>query len=196
MKIIGLTGGIGSGKTTVARMFQQLGVPIYIADDEAKKLMHTSRVSKKIINLFGEQAYANHQLNNLFIAQIVFNDKTKLQQLNAIVHPEVRKHFHQWVKKQNAPYVIKENAILFEANDAKNCDLIIVVTATKDVKLSRIQQRDNSSIEEIEARMNNQWPDEKKVSLADYVIDNSKSIPETQQQVLLLHQRILSQTTL
>lgn len=192
MKIIGLTGGIGSGKTTVAKMFHQLGVPIYIADSEAKKLMHTERIRKQLINLFGNQAYIDNQLNNKLIAQIVFNDKTLLQQLNNIVHPEVRKHFQQWIKKQKAPYVIKENAILFETDDAKNCDFVIVVTAEKDVKLSRIRQRDNSSIEEIEARMNNQWPDEKKVSLADYVIDNSKSISETQQQVMRLHQRFLS----
>jgi dephospho-CoA kinase len=192
LKIIGLTGGIGSGKTTVAKMFRQLGAPIYIADEEAKKIMDTARVKEQIINLFGEQAYSNNQLNSKFIAQIVFKDKTMLQHLNAIVHPEVRKHFQQWLKKQKAPYIIKENAILFETDAAKNCDFTIVVTTEKDVKLSRIQQRDNSSIEEIEARMNNQWPDEKKVSLADYVIDNSKGLSETQQQVLSLHQRFLS----
>jgi len=192
LKIIGLTGGIGSGKTTVAKMFRQLGVPVYIADEEAKKLMHTARVRKQIINLFGEQAYCNNQLNNKLIAQIVFKDKALLQQLNTIVHPEVRRHFQQWVKKQKAPYVIKENAILFETGTAENYDFTILVTADKDVKLSRIQQRDNSSIEEIEARMDNQWPDDKKVSLADYVIDNSMSIFETEQQVLSLHQRFLS----
>lgn len=192
MKIIGLTGGIGSGKTTVAKMFQQLGVPVYIADEEAKKLMHTERIRKQITNLFGEQAYINNQLNNRYLAEIVFKDKTMLQQLNAIVHPEVRKHFQQWVKKQKSPYVIQENAILFETRTAENYDFTILITAEKDVKLSRIQQRDNSSIEEIEARMNNQWSDEKKVLLADYVIDNSKSISETEQQVLSLHQRFLS----
>jgi dephospho-CoA kinase len=174
MKIVGLTGGIGSGKTTVAKAFQALGVPIYIADEEAKKLMNSSKVLKRqLINLFGEKAYVDNSLNKPFIADIIFNDDSYLQKMNSIVHPKVGAHFKKWVSKQQADYVIKEAAILFENNGYKQCDYIIVVTAPKDLRIERLLKREPTTKEKIEAVMNNQWSDEAKIKLSDFVIDNS-----------------------
>ena len=117
MKIIGLTGGIGSGKTTVSNMFRDLGIPVYIADDEAKKLMNTSKViRRKLIELFGAKAYENNELNRTYIASKIFNDDSYLKKMNAIIHPSVAVHFKKWLQKQTAKYVIKEAAIIFEHN--------------------------------------------------------------------------------
>ena len=125
MRIVGLTGGIGSGKTTVANEFKKLGVPVYIADEEAKTLMNKSKViQRKLKSLFGNEAYENDKLNRPFLAQKIFNNKDYLQQMNAIVHPKVAKHFAKWLVKQNAPYIIKEVAILFENGSDKDCDFI------------------------------------------------------------------------
>lgn len=191
MIIVGLTGGIGSGKTTVAKQFAALGVPVYIADEEAKKLMHTSKVIKrKLIQLFGEQAYVNHELNKPFIANIIFNDKTYLDKMNAIVHPKVASHFIKWVKKQNAPYVIKEVAILFENGGYKQCDYIITVTAPKSLRVERLLKRDTTTTQKIEAIMSNQWPDHKKVALSNFVIENI-TLEKTINQVIKINKEIL-----
>lgn len=173
MKIIGLTGGIGSGKTTVAQLFSELGVPIYIADIEAKKLTDTSKViRRKLISLLGEEAYKGPKLNRKFVADKIFNDKTLLEGANAVIHPKVAAHFRKWVSKQKATYVIKEAAILFENGGYKNCDLVILVTAPKAVRIARVRTRDNASSIEIEQRMKNQWSDEEKQKLADIIIEN------------------------
>lgn len=175
MIIVGLTGGIGSGKTTVAKHFKSLGVPVYIADEEAKKLMNKSKIIKrKLIQLFGEQAYVNGKLNKPFIANIIFNDKSYLQKMNAIVHPRVARHFEKWTLKQEAPYVIKEVAILFENGGHKLCDFVITVTAPKEIRVERLLKRDNTTKEKIEAIMKNQWTDAEKVKLSDFVIENTK----------------------
>ena len=135
--IVGLTGGIGSGKTTVAKFFEDYGIPVYIADEEAKKLMARSKVIKrKLIHLFGEQTYINNALNKPFIANIIFNDKSYLQKMNAIIHPRVARHFEKWVIKQNAPYVIKEVAILFENGGQDKCDAVITVIAPKNIRVN------------------------------------------------------------
>ncbi|GAA4885541.1 dephospho-CoA kinase [Flaviramulus aquimarinus] len=190
MIIVGLTGGIGSGKTTVAKAFKALGVPVYIADEEAKKLMNKSKIIKRKLNqLFGEKAYVDGKLNKPFIANIIFNDKTFLQKMNAIIHPRVAKHFKKWVLKQEAPYVIKEVAILFENNGHHACDYVITVTAPKALKIERLLERDDTSKEKIEAIMKNQWTDAEKVKLSDFVIDNT-SLHETKSQVLEIHQEI------
>lgn len=191
MKIVGLTGGIGSGKTTVANFFRELGAPVYIADDEAAKLMHTDALlKKKIIAIFGEKSYRDGILNKEFIASHVFNNKEQLKKLNAIVHPAVERHFKEWKKEQYASYIIYEAAILFETGSYKKFDFNILVTAPQDERIKRIQQRDNSQINEIKARMANQWPDSKKENLADFVLNNI-NISNTKKEVIKIHQFLL-----
>ncbi len=191
MIVVGLTGGIGSGKTTVAKLFKQFGVPVYIADEEAKKLMRKSKIIKrKLIQLFGVNAYIKEELNKPFIANIIFNDKSYLQKMNAIVHPRVAKHFDKWVQKQDTPYVIKEVAILFENDGYKQCDFIITVTAPKDIRIERLLQRDNTTKAKIKAIMNNQWTDDEKVKRSHFVIENV-SLENTKKQVLEVHNKIL-----
>ena len=194
MIIVGLTGGIGSGKTTVAKAFKALGIPVYIADEEAKKLMHKSKIIKRKLNqLFGDKAYVDDQLNKPFIANIIFNDKTFLQKMNAIIHPRVAKHFEKWVLKQDAPYIIKEVAILFENGGHQICDYVITVTAPKALRIERLLKRDNTSKENIEAIMKNQWTDNEKVKLSDFVIDNV-SLHKIKEQVLEIHQKIINKS--
>lgn len=191
MKVIGLTGGIGSGKSTVARMFQELGVPVYIADDEAKKLMNEDKeVRTKIIKLFGDEAYNGSGLNRKLIASKVFDDKELLEKLNSVVHPAVAKHFEKWKVQQKAPYVIYEAAILFEKGGYKKCDYNILVTAPVNLRIERILLRDKVTVEEIQARMNNQWPDEKKEKMADVVLRNI-DLSETKKDVLQIHKTFL-----
>ncbi|WP_452226503.1 dephospho-CoA kinase [Lacinutrix cladophorae] len=191
MKIVGLTGGIGSGKTTVAKEFNKLGVPIYIADDEAKKLMNRSKVIKrKLIALFGEDAYKNEKLNRPYLAKLIFNDESLLKKMNAIVHPKVAQHFKRWLKKQDAPYIIKEVAILFENGSYKHCDYIITVTTAIDTRMERLLKRDNTTVSKIEAIMNNQWKDEEKIALSQYVIYND-ILEDTIFQVQKTHNELL-----
>lgn len=173
MIVIGITGGIGSGKTTVANFFKDLGVPIYIADLQAKKLMHSSaKLKQDIINSFGSEAYQGEQLNRAYLAKQVFNNAKALQELNSLVHPAVAEDFKNWKLNQNVPVVAYEAAILFENNRQKECDYTILVTAPKEAKVKRIQERDQINRDEIEARMNNQWSDTRKIKLADFVIKN------------------------
>jgi len=190
MKIIGLTGGIGSGKTTVAKLFTELGVPVYNSDLKAKKLMQDSKeVRTAIIDLLGEESFTFKKLNKKYIADKVFGDKELLQKLNAIVHPAVRKDFISWVKTKRTPYVIQEAAILFENNSYKSFDKVILVKAPKEQRLERILARDNISKEEILARMENQWDDSKKIPLADFTIENT-DLEETKLQVENLHRQL------
>ncbi len=191
MIIVGLTGGIGSGKTTVAKQFEALGIPVYIADVEAKKLMHKSKVIKrKLIQLFGKEAYVNGVLNKHFIADIIFNDKTYLQKMNAIIHPRVARHFEKWILKQDAFYIIKEVAILFENGGHTACDYIITVTAPKNLRIKRLLMRENTTENKILAIMKNQWSDEEKIKHSHYVIDNI-DIVSTKNQVVMIHEDIL-----
>jgi dephospho-CoA kinase len=192
MIVVGLTGGIGSGKTTVANFFKDLGVPVYFADEEAKKLMHTSKeIKQQLIAEFGKETFINGNLNRSYLASIVFNDSSKLQKLNSIVHPEVAKHFLSWVQKQQAPYVIQENAILYENNTASNFDVIITVTSPIGEKIDRVVKRDATTKKEVLARMNKQWDDEEKIALSDFVINNT-NLKATRKQVLRIHKKLLS----
>jgi len=187
MKIVGLTGGIGSGKTTVASMFKKLGIAIYIADVEAKKLTNSSKIiRKKLIALLGEKAYLNGELNKKYVANIIFNNKELLQKVNEIIHPKVAQHFKKWVSKQEGAYCIKEAAILFENGSYKSCDFTILVTAPLKIRFERIQKRDNASKEEIQNRMNNQWTDNVKKELADVIIENI-DLKNTQENVYKTH---------
>jgi len=191
-KIIGLTGGIGSGKTTVANMFSELGVPIYIADVEAKKLMSKSKIIiRKLKKLFGEDAYIDNKLNKPFIAQKIFNNKDLLEKMNAIVHPKVATHFKRWVGKQTTPYVIKEAAILFENNNYLQCDAIILVVADMETRIQRVIKRDKTSKAKVKAIMDNQWSDEKKIALSQFVIKNEE-LSITRKEVQNIHNKILT----
>ena len=191
MTIVGLTGGIGSGKTTVANMFSKLGIPIYIADLEAKKLMNRSKVIKrKLIQLFGTNTYKDGIVNKVFLAEKIFNDKELLDKMNAIVHPKVKAHLKKWIEKQNSQYVIYEAAILFENGGYKKCDYIITVTAPKIVRIQRVIQRDSSTNQKVEAIMDNQWSDAEKIKLSHFVIKNN-SLNQTEIQVKNVHQNIL-----
>lgn len=190
-KIIGLTGGIGSGKTTVANMFSKLGVPLYIADVEAKKLMNRSKVIKrKLLKLFGDKAYIDGKLNKAFIAQKIFNNKELLEKMNAIVHPKVASHFKRWLAKQSDPYVIKEAAILFENGSYLSCDAVILVIADEDVRIQRVMKRDNTTKAKVKAIINNQWSDRKKKELSQFVINNS-TLADTKKEVEKIHKKIL-----
>lgn len=191
MKIIGLTGGIGSGKSTIAKMFEALNVPVYYADIEAKKLMNSSQIIKtKLISIFGNEAFVNNELNKPFIASLVFNNMEKLKLLNRIVHPEVEKHFNNWIKNQKHAYVIQENAIIFENKNQNNFDKIITVTAPKSVKINRVRLRDNVSKEKVIERMQNQLDDQYKMERSKYVINNL-DLSKSEKEVLLIHQDLL-----
>lgn len=191
MIIVGLTGGIGSGKTTVAKQFRAHGIPVYIADDEAKKLVNRSKVIKrKLIALFGENAYIDDELNRPFISKAIFNNKPYLEQMNAIVHPKVARHFMRWLTKQKSPYVIKESAILFESGSYKQCNLIILVTAPKEIRVKRLLLRDNTTKDKIKAIMDNQLPDKELIERSDFIILND-TIISAKNQVDKVHAQIL-----
>jgi dephospho-CoA kinase len=194
--IIGLTGGIGSGKTTVAKFFSEFdNVVVYIADLEAKKLMNSSVIIKeKLINEFGGASFVNQKLNRKYISEIVFNDKEKLSVLNAIVHPEVKKHFQDFVELNvHKAYIIYENAILFESKSNLFCDFIITVYADVKTKIERVILRDSSTKEDVKRRMQNQWTDFKKIVQSNYIIYN-ENLDETKNQVNKIH-NILTEKT-
>ncbi|MDP5061652.1 MAG: dephospho-CoA kinase [Maribacter sp.] len=192
MMIVGLTGGIGSGKSTVAAMFKELDVPVYNSDDRAKYLMNTSiYIKEKLIALLGDEAYENGQLNRPYIAKEVFNDSELLANLNGIVHPVVRQDFLAWVKEQDSCYVIQETALLFENNSQNLYDRIIVVTAPKELRISRVLDRDNSTREQVLARINNQLDDEIKIKSSNFVIENI-DLERTSSIVLQVHASILT----
>ena len=189
--IIGLTGGIGSGKSTVAKIFAQLGIPVLDADATAKAIMNEdSSVKSKLIELFGAEAYKENQLNRPYIAQIVFEDAFKLQQLNAIIHPITIQYARDWASKQPAPYVIKEAALFFESGSSEGVEKIIGVTAPKHIRIQRVIQRDQITREDVIKRMEHQLEDSLKMKLCDWVIQNDDFhllIP----QVLAIHKEIL-----
>ncbi len=200
--IIGLTGGIGSGKSTIAKVFENLGVPIFDADASAKHSMNTSSaIKEKLIETFGPEVYTlqnNHQgevesssLNRSFLSKIVFADPAKLELLNAIVHPITIKAAMDWAAAQTAPYVIKEAALFFESGSSLGTYKIIGVSAPKAVRIHRVMKRDNCTKEEVEKRMANQIEESLKMKLCDWVIVNDDQqlvLP----QVVALHQQILS----
>lgn len=192
MKIVGLTGGIGSGKTTVAKFFEKLGTPVYYADEEAKRLMQSSKsLINGIINLLGEKAYQDGDMDRAYIAEIVFRDKEKLKELNALVHPEVESHFEKWLKTLNSNYAIQENALIFENNKESKYDAIITVTAPLRTRVARVMERDKVTEKQVADRMDNQLDDKIKVRLATFVIHNT-DLKECERQVLEIHKQLLS----
>jgi dephospho-CoA kinase len=173
-KIIGLTGGIGSGKTTVAKYFASKGIPVYIADEAAKDIMNDKEVVQEVQTIFSEHVIQeNGLLDRNAIRELVFNDKSKLDQLNKIIHPKVKNDFENWLKKnKKAKFIIKEVAILFETNGQKYCDATILVTAPIETRIMRVLERDSTSRENILQIIKNQLPEEEKIELATYIIEN------------------------
>jgi dephospho-CoA kinase len=191
MVIVGLTGGIGSGKSTILKCFEAFGIPVYIADDEAKGLMNRSKVIKrKLVQLFGEFAYKDGELNRPFLASKIFRDKTLLLKMNAIVHPKVASHFKRWLKKQDAPYVIKEAAIIFENKLESQYDYIITVIADENLRIKRVMKRDEASKEKIKAIIKNQLSDAEKIKKADFVITNN-DLASAKKEANEIHHQIL-----
>lgn len=173
MKTIGLTGGIGSGKSTVAQIFKCMGYPVYIADTEASHLINTSsEIRKEITDRFGEAIYSNDHLNKAELAKIIFEDKKALQDINSIVHPRVMEDFKRWCKKQESPIVLFESAILYETGLNKWFGHIICVTAPEDVRIQRVISRDHTTADKIRDRIQNQMKDSEKIGQADFVVNN------------------------
>ena len=191
-KMIGLTGGIGAGKTMVAKIFEQLGVPVFNADETAKQLMQTSPAIKTaLIQQFGEKLYEHGVLQKAYLSSIVFSDAHQLALLNSIVHPITIQAAWDWAKLQTAPYVIKEAALLFESNAVEGLDFVIGVTAPSSLRIQRIMQRDNCTKQEAEKRMHHQINDTIKMRLCDKVIVNDE-IQLLTPQVLAVHEFILA----
>jgi len=174
--IIGLTGGIGSGKTTLVNYMQSLGIPVFIADEEAKKAMQSPHVLDNVKANFGNAIFENGQLNRQQLASIVFSNPEKLKELNSIIHPEVKRQFAIWLDQhKTVPFVVYEAAILFESGSYQNCDYIITVTAALEDRITRVMQRDNCSREQVLQRINAQWTDEERALKSNYVIDNTST---------------------
>jgi dephospho-CoA kinase len=191
MKHFALTGGIGSGKSTVLSMFKDLGIPTFSADDSAKHAMqHDSSLIHKIKELLGENAYKNGVLDSAFIAEQVFFDSDKLAALNAIVHPAAKADYASWCKQQTAPYTVYEFPLVFELGAADRFEGVILITSPKEERIQRVQARDAVLRTAVLARMANQWTDEQKIPLADFVIENL-DLSKTERHVKDLHKHLL-----
>jgi dephospho-CoA kinase len=193
---IGLTGGIGSGKTTVANVFEVLNIPVYYADEAAKELMHTNELLKQQLILhFGKETYFdNGQLNRKHLSSIVFSNKEKLELLNSLVHPATIADAKEWVDKQQSPYVIKEAALLFESGTSEGLDYIIGVTAPNALRIKRVMDRDGVTAEEVKRRMAHQVDEALKMKLCDFVLHNNEQellLP----QVVTLHNELIKRST-
>ncbi len=191
---IGLTGGIGSGKTIVAKVFETLGVPVYYADDATKRLMNTDeKLKASIIKNFGNDSYKNGELDRKYIASIVFNDREKLELLNALTHPATIRDAEKWFEKQTAAYCIKEAALLFESGADQHLDKVIGVSAPQRIRIERVVARDGVTADEVKKRINRQMDEEAKMAKCDFIIVNNGEqlvIP----QVVELHERLMGLT--
>lgn len=191
MTYVGLTGGIGSGKSTVAKFFADLGVPVYNSDERAKLLMNRSESLKRNIKkLLGTNAYKSETLDKTYVAEQVFGDNALLQKLNKLVHPAVKDDFYKWAQEQTSPYVIQEAAILFENGSYINYNKMILVKAPEMERIRRVAARDKATPDQILDRMKTQWEDDRKIPLADYVIENI-NLKETQNSVKKIHEDLL-----
>lgn len=189
---VGITGGIGSGKSTVARIFEVLGIPVYYADDAAKRIMNEdASLREAIMSAFGPETYTNGLLNRSVLSAIVFNNKEKLDQLNSLVHPATIRDGEKWMRAQTTPYAIKEAAIFFESGSHAGLDLIIGVYAPAALRIHRAMQRDNITREAVQERMSKQIQEEIKMRLCDYVIVNDEQ-QAVLPQVLTLHKQLIA----
>ena len=188
---IGLTGGIGSGKTTVAKIFEVLGIPVYYSDTATRQLMNEDPELRKNIEAnFGQDSYSGNKLNRSYIASIVFNDAGKLELLNSLTHPATILHARQWMQQQRSPYVIKEAALIFESGSAADLDYVIGVYAPLPLRIKRTMERDGISSEEVMKRMKRQINEDIKMKLCDFVITNDENELITPQ-VITLHEKFL-----
>lgn len=189
---IGITGGIGSGKSTVAKVFEVLGIPVYYADDAAKRIMNEDEVLKQQVKeLFGEKIYDNDELNRKALAEIVFNAPEKLSQLNALTHPATIADAERWMQTQSTPYAVKEAALIFESGAQEHLDYVIGVTAPAPLRIQRTMHRDGITREDVMARMDKQMDESIKMRLCDFIIKNDEQemlLP----QVIALHQKLLA----
>ena len=188
---IGLTGGIGSGKTTVAQIFEVLGIPVYYADKEAKRLMTSNHQLKlELIKSFGAEIYENGKLKSALLASIVFTDSQKLNLLNSLVHPATLLDAKEWMEKQTTPYSIKEAALIFEAGASEKLDFIIGVSAPEHIRIKRVMERDGISKKDVEKRLSNQLDENEKIKRCHFVVVNDEKELLTPQ-ILKLHQYFL-----
>lgn len=194
---IGITGGIGSGKTTVCKVFEILKIPVFYADDAAKSVMNKDpHLIDAIKREFGSELYSEEEiLDRKALAKLVFNNSQALEKLNSLVHPAAIQSFEDWSKEQDSPYVIKEAAILFESGSYKDCDFTILVYTPENSRIKRVMKRDNTTEAEVRARINKQMPEDKKRELSDFVIENDGSTALLPQ-VLSLHDYFLSRSKL
>ena len=191
-KVLGITGGIGSGKTTVVQMFKEIGIPVYNADTEAKKLMQSShKIKHEICSVVGQDAYKNGILDKDFISDKIFNDKNILKKINNIIHPKVYNHFKQWLSSQKSLYVVKEVAILFESKIEDQFDFILTVTAPENIRIQRVIERDKKSKITIQSIIKNQLRDSEKIKNSDFVISNI-DMHKTLKNVYDIHKKIIN----
>jgi len=190
---LGVTGGIGSGKTSVCRVFNVLGIPVFSADSEAKQIMDNEKnISRELNSIAGRDLYRNGDLDRVELARLIFNDQNLLRKVNSLVHPVVFEHFKQWQEKQTAPYVIMEAAILFESGGSKLVDKIITVVAPLDERIGRVIKGNRLTREQVMERIRNQLDDDMKIKQSDYVIYNSENdmiIPA----ILKIHEDLMAQ---
>lgn len=190
--IVGLTGGIGAGKSYVADVFKKLNVPVYNSDFQAKELYKKPEIANQLVQLIGEEAFIDGQLNRKFVADKLFGNQELLQQWNAVIHPALALDFKEWVNAMaSADYVLKEAAILFESGAHKDCDLVINVYADLPLRVSRVATRDGSSEQQIKERMQAQWTDRRRVEASDFVVYNNENQPILDQ-CLSIHENIIS----
>ncbi len=172
---IGITGGIGSGKSTICKFFEAIGIPVFTADTEAREIMNNSPVIRnQLIAIFGTDIYLpNDMLDRKKLAELIFHSPVLLEKVNVLVHPEVRKYFLDWLQKQNTPYVVYEAAILFETGFYMMMDFNILIVAPEEERIKRVMAREKTTIKDIKTRISKQWSDDRKAGLADYIINNN-----------------------
>jgi dephospho-CoA kinase len=191
MMKVGITGGMGSGKSYAAKIFEALSIPVFYADEESKSLLNThQKVKQNLSSRFGMELYKNNVLDRDFLAKQIFNNPKELAFVNSVVHPAVAERFLEWSAEQNAPYCLKEAAILFETGSYKELDKTILVVADKDLRVDRVMKRNDWSRQEVLARMKNQWTDSEKIPLADFVIYNNEKEMLTPQ-ILKIHEDLI-----